>query len=134
MPAVKAASARRRPSRRDSDFNQDSKPILPAFRPFQLATLEKRVPSGDSWLFEMKFDGYRAQAAIAGAEVRVYPPQPPLITEPDDIVVQTADILFEYRPHDSSSTASSPSSWKGDDYRRRLRWRSHRQRLPGNPR
>jgi DNA ligase D-like protein (predicted ligase) len=72
MPAVKAASARRRPSRRDSDSNQDSRLILPAFQPFQLARLEKRVPTGDSWLFEMKFDGYRAQAAIAGGEVRVY--------------------------------------------------------------
>lgn len=33
-----------------------------------------------------------------------YPPQPPLITEPDDIVVQAADILFEYLPHDSGIT------------------------------
>ena len=72
MPAVKAASAKKRLSRRDSDSNQDSKLILPAFRPFQLATLEKRVPTGDSWLFEMKFDGYRAQAAIAGDQARVY--------------------------------------------------------------
>jgi hypothetical protein len=30
-----------------------------------------------------------------------YPPQPPLIAEPDDIVVQATDILFEYLPHDS---------------------------------
>lgn len=69
MPAVKAAPAKRRPSRRDSE----STPlILPAFRAPQLATLEKRVPTGDSWLFEMKFDGYRMQAAIAGDQVRCY--------------------------------------------------------------
>jgi bifunctional non-homologous end joining protein LigD len=30
------------------------------------------VPTGNSWLFEMKFDGYRAQAAIAGDQVRMY--------------------------------------------------------------
>ena len=33
-----------------------------------------------------------------------YPPQPPLITEPDDIVVQATDILFEYLPPDSGIT------------------------------
>ncbi|WP_287094393.1 hypothetical protein [Mesorhizobium sp.] len=27
---------------------------------------------GDNWLFEMKFDGYRAQGAISGSEVVVY--------------------------------------------------------------
>lgn len=32
-----------------------------------------------------------------------YPPQPPLITEPDDIVVQVTDILFECLPHDSET-------------------------------
>lgn len=69
MPAVKAAPRIRRSNRRDSDSTQR---ILPTFRPFALATLEKRVPPGDSWLFEMKFDGYRAQAAIAGDEVRMY--------------------------------------------------------------
>lgn len=30
------------------------------------------VPAGPDWLFEMKFDGYRAQVAIAGGDVRVY--------------------------------------------------------------
>lgn len=45
---------------------------LPIFRPPQLATLERRVPTDDCWLFEMKFDGYRMQAAISGQEVRLY--------------------------------------------------------------
>src|SRR5687767_7726429 len=72
MPALKAAPGKKRPSRRDSESSQDSKLILPAFRPFQLATLERQVPKGDSWLFEMKFDGYRMQAAIAGDQVRCY--------------------------------------------------------------
>ena len=37
----------------------------------QLATLEKNAPSGDDWLHEVKFDGYRMQAQIAGSEVRL---------------------------------------------------------------
>ncbi|RWA64726.1 DNA ligase D [Mesorhizobium sp.] len=37
----------------------------------QLATLEKDAPSGDDWLHEVKFDGYRIQAQIAGSEVRL---------------------------------------------------------------
>lgn len=69
MSAVKAAPRTRRPGRRDSDSTQL---ILPQFRPPQLASLERRVPTGDGWLFEMKLDGYRMQAAIAGAEVRLY--------------------------------------------------------------
>ncbi|TIQ29245.1 MAG: DNA ligase D [Mesorhizobium sp.] len=37
----------------------------------QLATLEKDAPSGDEWLHEVKFDGYRIQAQIAGSDVRL---------------------------------------------------------------
>lgn len=37
----------------------------------QLATLEKAAPSGDEWLHEVKFDGYRMQAQIAGGQVRL---------------------------------------------------------------
>jgi len=44
----------------------------PAFRPVQLATLVDSVPAGDNWLFEMKYDGYRCLAAIAGDSVRLY--------------------------------------------------------------
>ncbi len=45
---------------------------LPEFREPQLATLVDEVPAGREWLFEMKFDGYRALAAIAGSEVRIF--------------------------------------------------------------
>jgi bifunctional non-homologous end joining protein LigD len=45
---------------------------LPEFRPVQLATLVEDIPEGEGWLFEMKFDGYRALAAIAGDQVRIY--------------------------------------------------------------
>ncbi|WP_083982911.1 DNA ligase D [Devosia soli] len=60
----------KRPRRRDSESNH-SYP-LPTFRPFQLCTLSETIPSGEDWLFEMKFDGYRAQIAISGSEVKVY--------------------------------------------------------------
>jgi len=35
------------------------------------ATLVDRLPDGDDWLFEAKFDGYRAIALKEGAEVRI---------------------------------------------------------------
>ncbi|SFC69736.1 DNA ligase D [Devosia psychrophila] len=44
----------------------------PAFRQPQLATLVTDVPAGKDWVFEMKYDGYRCQAAIAGDQVRLY--------------------------------------------------------------
>lgn len=69
MAGVKPATRAKRPPRRDSESTH---PILPAFRPSQLAKLERKVPTGESWLFEIKFDGYRMQAAIAGDQVRLY--------------------------------------------------------------
>src|SRR3569833_1935025 len=68
MAAVKAASRKKRSSRRDSESTR----TLPAFRPPQLATLQKRVPTDDGWLFEMMNDGYRAMAAVAGDKVRIF--------------------------------------------------------------
>lgn len=68
MAAVRPATRTKRSPRRDSE----STLTLPKFRPPQLATLQKRVPTGDGWMFEMKYDGYRALAAIAGDQVRIY--------------------------------------------------------------
>lgn len=45
---------------------------LPKFRPPQLATLVDDVPTGNRWMHEIKFDGYRAVVAAKGSEVRVY--------------------------------------------------------------
>jgi bifunctional non-homologous end joining protein LigD len=45
---------------------------IPAFRPIQLATLVDHVPSGDRWLHEMKYDGYRCLLAIGGGEAHAY--------------------------------------------------------------
>jgi bifunctional non-homologous end joining protein LigD len=36
-----------------------------------LATLEREAPAGKDWLHEVKFDGYRMQAHIAGTDVRL---------------------------------------------------------------
>ncbi|RUX20624.1 DNA ligase D, partial [Mesorhizobium sp. M7A.F.Ca.US.011.01.1.1] len=70
MSAVEAALSKKRAPRRDSEST--SKYPLPRFRPFQLCTLTDDIPVGTNWLFEMKFDGYRAQVAISGSEVVVY--------------------------------------------------------------
>ena len=45
---------------------------LPKFRKPQLATLVDEVPSGNGWMHEIKFDGYRALIAAKGDKVRVY--------------------------------------------------------------
>lgn len=44
----------------------------PKFRPLQLATLVDAVPVGNGWFHEIKYDGYRAEVAAAGNDVRVY--------------------------------------------------------------
>lgn len=44
----------------------------PGFRPVQLATLVDSVPAGNQWMYEIKFDGYRALIAAAGDRVVVY--------------------------------------------------------------
>ena len=44
----------------------------PAFVAPQLATVVETPPSGDGWLHEIKFDGYRAVAAIGGGRARIF--------------------------------------------------------------
>jgi len=44
----------------------------PPFRKPQLATLVDAVPAGNGWMHEIKFDGYRALIAAAGAKVAIY--------------------------------------------------------------
>jgi bifunctional non-homologous end joining protein LigD len=45
---------------------------LPSFIPPQLATLVKEPPSGDKWLHELKFDGYRMLCRIDRGRVSVW--------------------------------------------------------------
>ncbi len=44
----------------------------PGFQPVQLATLVDSVPTGNDWMYEIKFDGYRALIAAEGEAVRIY--------------------------------------------------------------
>ena len=63
---------------RNAEVGKDHKPAkrkaaaLPKFRAPQLATLVDDVPSGNNWMHEIKFDGYRALVACAGDKVKVY--------------------------------------------------------------
>ena len=45
---------------------------LPGFVAPQLATLVAEPPAGGDWLHEIKYDGYRAIAAIGGGRCRIY--------------------------------------------------------------
>ncbi|RVT90377.1 DNA ligase D [Sphingomonas crocodyli] len=58
----------------DKHSPQDSRPATrpPPFQPVQLATLVDVVPSGDRWLHELKYDGYRTLLAIGTGEGRAY--------------------------------------------------------------
>jgi bifunctional non-homologous end joining protein LigD len=44
----------------------------PAFREPQKATLVDHVPTGSSWIHEMKYDGYRCLLAVGGGRATVY--------------------------------------------------------------
>ena len=44
----------------------------PPFRPVQLAALVDTVPTGDRWLHEMKYDGYRVLIAVGSGQARAY--------------------------------------------------------------
>ncbi|HEU5363830.1 MAG TPA: DNA ligase D [Gaiellaceae bacterium] len=50
--------------------DEDGEVVQGSYRPM-LASLDTRVPHGDGWTFEVKFDGYRAVAYIRGAECRL---------------------------------------------------------------
>lgn len=60
-----APAGRRRPAER-------RRHPCPAFVAPALATLSETLPGGADWLYEIKFDGYRALLAASGDEVHVY--------------------------------------------------------------
>ncbi|MEZ5971593.1 MAG: non-homologous end-joining DNA ligase, partial [Hyphomonadaceae bacterium] len=49
-----------------------AKPPKWAFVDPALATRAEKAPSSDAWLHEIKYDGYRIQAAVSGDSVRLY--------------------------------------------------------------
>jgi bifunctional non-homologous end joining protein LigD len=48
------------------------KAAYPGFIEPALATAIDKVPSGERWIHEIKFDGYRVQAHLANNEIKVY--------------------------------------------------------------
>jgi bifunctional non-homologous end joining protein LigD len=54
--------------RRDDETGGDS--VQRTYEPM-LATTRDSVPAGDDWIFEVKFDGYRAVAYVRGGECRL---------------------------------------------------------------
>lgn len=66
---------RTRPGPRSTSRKKEKTAVrsaLPDFVEPALATLVDDAPEGREWLFEMKFDGYRALAAVSGEKVRIY--------------------------------------------------------------
>jgi bifunctional non-homologous end joining protein LigD len=49
-----------------------AKALFPRFIEPALATAAERVPNGDRWIHEIKFDGYRVQLHIANETVKVF--------------------------------------------------------------
>ncbi len=56
----------------EAPVRRRAKGKLPRFVAPQLATLVASPPAGDEWLHEIKYDGYRAIAAIGGGRVRIF--------------------------------------------------------------
>ncbi|RYD60609.1 MAG: DNA ligase D, partial [Verrucomicrobiaceae bacterium] len=68
MAGLKPGPRTKRPTRTDSE----STLTLPVFHQPQKALLRRELPADKDWLYEVKYDGYRAQAGIAGDLVRIY--------------------------------------------------------------
>jgi bifunctional non-homologous end joining protein LigD len=66
IPAARSASARSRATA------SPRKAPVPARLSPQLATLAAAPPTGDGWIYEIKFDGYRLLARRSGDEAHVY--------------------------------------------------------------
>jgi bifunctional non-homologous end joining protein LigD len=63
--------ARRAPPRRPAKARGAGAAAFPGFVPPALATLRPRAPTGEGWVHEIKFDGYRLQAQVRGGKVRL---------------------------------------------------------------
>ena len=52
-----------------------AKPVgtMPSFIPPMLATPQTKVPKGDGWLFELKFDGWRVQGHLLRGGAKITP-------------------------------------------------------------
>ena len=66
------ATAKKRPSTAARPKARKNAPDLPSFVPPMMCELHKEPPAGPDWLHETKLDGYRLEAALNGANVRLY--------------------------------------------------------------
>ena len=70
---VKAGAGRKKKLRLDlAKVKGARKKAIPALLEPQLATLVKEAPEGETWLHEMKYDGYRMLCRIEKGEARIY--------------------------------------------------------------
>lgn len=70
MGSGAAPAKKTKPTARKAKAKADGPP--PSFRAPQLATLVDQVPAGNTWMHEIKFDGYRALVSAGGDTVTVY--------------------------------------------------------------
>jgi bifunctional non-homologous end joining protein LigD len=69
---MRKAAAPKKTAARGGSKKKSSSARLPAFVAPQLATLVDEPPASRDWLHEMKIDGYRIEAAVAGERVVFY--------------------------------------------------------------
>jgi bifunctional non-homologous end joining protein LigD len=67
--AKSASKSVSKPAAKTGRSKKNSSAKLPAFVSPQLATLVDAPPAGEEWLHEIKYDGYRAIASLAGGQV-----------------------------------------------------------------
>ena len=70
--AAMAQADRATPARKPVRAKGGKAAAPPPFQPPQLATLVDAVPSGNDWLHEIKYDGYRSLLSVAGERVKVF--------------------------------------------------------------
>jgi bifunctional non-homologous end joining protein LigD len=72
----RASATKKKTARKRTGKGNDTEPrpqgvSLPDFVPPSLATLRATAPSGEGWVHEIKFDGYRIQARLDRGKVRL---------------------------------------------------------------
>lgn len=74
IAAAKDASWQSKPATRKKEkpVVAGRKQAAPKFIAPQLATLSSAMPKGDTWVHEVKFDGYRIQAHVRNGNVRMF--------------------------------------------------------------
>lgn len=71
-PGTRARSAGAEPGKsKPPTRGRRESSAMPQFVEPCLATLQEKPPAGEAWLHEVKFDGYRMQARVAGGEVHL---------------------------------------------------------------